>query len=212
MARPLHCRETHHHAVHPCRGRRRLRLRQIHRAARRTGGEDFGHEGRGRNVARRASRIASRLPACVTHRGRHHGGAASRTIGCRDCAPSSALVSAVRKTCGRSVTAGAPPSRIRNGCYHPRCTGAHQGLPQRVGAICPWGSVGAGCARRGEGYQGRDRRTRMDHIHRRRFPHPVRCLLDGPCSIARPRASSRDCYRKIGSQRAIEKRAFKTEQ
>jgi hypothetical protein len=37
-------------------------------------------------------------------------------------------------------------------------------------------------------------------------------LLDGPCSIARPRASSRDCYRKIGSQRAIEKRAFKTEQ
>ena len=26
----------------------------------------------------------------------------------------------------------------------------------------------------------------MDHIHRRRFPHPVRCLQDSPCSIARP--------------------------
>lgn len=33
---------------------------------------------------------------------------------------------------------------------HPRCTRAHQGLPQRVGAICPGRSVGAGCARRGE--------------------------------------------------------------
>ena len=41
-------------------------------------------------------------------------------------------------------------SRIRNGCYHPRCTRAHQGLPQRFGAICPGRSVGAGCARRGE--------------------------------------------------------------
>ena len=63
-------------------------------------------------------------------------------------------------------------------------------------------------------------RATMDEIvehawiisHRRRFPHPVRCLLDGPCSIARPRASGRDCCRKIGSQRAIEKRAYKTEQ
>ena len=26
----------------------------------------------------------------------------------------------------------------------------------------------------------------MDHIHRRRFPHPVRCLLDSPSSILAP--------------------------
>ena len=72
-------------------------------------------------------------------------------------------------------------------------------------------ALGAGCGRPGEGYHGRNRRTRMDHIHRRRFPHPVRCLLDSPCSIAHPEQAAEIAVGRW-DKRAIEKRAFKTEQ
>jgi hypothetical protein len=60
-------------------------------------------------------------------------------------------------------------------------------MERHVTASC---APGAGCVRRGEGYHGRDRRTRMDHIHRRRFPHPVRCVV-------RVRAGDESVARKI---------------
>jgi hypothetical protein len=111
-------------------------------------------------------------------------------------------------TCGSNVTTGR--SRPRTGSARrriycrrrnrlrnkrqPRKPHPQPSLQRQATGCC---GRGAGCARPGKGYHGRDRRTRMDHIHRRRFPHPLRCLLDSPCSIAHRRERGRDCLSDV---------------